>query len=68
MTKDRQHGQGKALPTGTPVPLGVTIWTSLAVQWLILNSTAGGVDSIPGRKLRSHMPGGVAKKKKKKSR
>ena len=28
-----------------------------------LNSTVGGTDSIPGGKLRSYMPGGVAKKK-----
>ena len=39
--------------------------TSLAVQWLGLHaSTAGGVGSIPGWGLGSHMLRGEAKKKK----
>ena len=38
--------------------------TSLAVQWLRPHaSNAGGVGSIPGQELRSHMPRGTAEKK-----
>ena len=39
--------------------------TSLVVQWLRLRaSTAGGMGSIPGLELRSHMPRSRKKKKK----
>ena len=43
-----------------------TCGTSLAVQWLrFCTSTAGGVGSIPGRVIRSHVTHCMAKKKKK---
>ena len=41
--------------------------TSLVVQWLGLAYIAGGTGSIPVGQLRSRMPHGTAKKKKKKS-
>ena len=38
---------------------------SLAIQWLgLFASTAGGTNLIPDQELRSHMPRGMAKKKK----
>ena len=50
-----EHYTGKTLGGGA----------SLAVQWLRLcASTAEDVDLIPGWELRSHIPCGVAKKKK----
>ena len=40
-------------------------WNSLVTQWLrVCTSTAGGMNSIPGQELTSHMPYGQKKKKK----
>ena len=45
----------------------VKLVASLVAQWLRLHSsTAGSVGSTSGEELESHMPHGLAKKKKKK--
>ena len=46
--------------------LKITVGTFLALQWLRLHTpNAGGTGSTPGGGIRSHMPRGKMKKKKK---
>ena len=42
---------------------------SLGIQWLKLHdSTAGGTASVPGWRIRSHLPHGEAREKKKRKK
>ena len=60
--RSKRDGPSKAWVTGEQEN---TSRNSLVVQWLgFCISTAQPVESIPGRELRSHMPCGMARKKK----